>query len=106
MRDWVAGCGSFCAFTFIVTPVIGHLDDLILVPLGVLLAVRLITDQLMDKFRQCATAAENRPVSRMLAAVFVLNLACLRGWVVGGIYAVVVQTESALMGDFHMVASF
>lgn len=53
-------------------PVIGYLDDLILVPLGVLLVVRLIPDELMQEFRQRATAAASRPVSRIAAAVFVL----------------------------------
>ena len=53
-------------------PVIGYLDDLIMAPLGVLLVIRLIPDELMEEFRQRAIAAENRPVSRVTAAVFVL----------------------------------
>lgn len=64
-------------------PVIGYLDDLILVPLGVLLVVRLIPDELMEEFRQRAIAAENRPVSRVTAAVFVLIwLVCRTGAVI------------------------
>jgi len=38
-------------------PVIGYLDDLIIVPLGIMLAVRLIPDDLMVEFHD---AAENR----------------------------------------------
>lgn len=64
-------------------PVIGYLDDLILVPLGVLLVVRLIPDELMQEFRQRATAAASRPVSRIAAAVFVLIwLGCGTGAVI------------------------
>lgn len=41
-------------------PVIGYLNDLIMAPLGVLLVVRLIPDELMEEFRQRAITAENR----------------------------------------------
>ena len=51
-------------------PVLGLLDDLLLVPTGLWLAMRLIPPALMDEFR-AAAAALDRPVSRM-AAVFVV----------------------------------
>lgn len=43
-------------------PVLGYLDDVILVPLGILLAVRLIPDRLMREFRAEAIRRE-RPAS-------------------------------------------
>jgi uncharacterized membrane protein YkvA (DUF1232 family) len=43
-------------------PVIGYLDDLVVVPLGVMLVVRLIPAPLMGEFRQVA-AAGARPKS-------------------------------------------
>lgn len=46
-----------------VIPVLGYVDDLILVPLGILLAVRLVPSALMAEFRDRATAL-NRPSSR------------------------------------------
>lgn len=52
-------------------PVIGYLDDLVIVPLGVLLIVRLIPPELMDEYRASAAAAGSRPVSRVAAGVFV-----------------------------------
>jgi len=52
-------------------PVIGYLDDAIVVPLGILLVVRMIPPALMQEFRQQA-AARSRPVSRWAAAVFIL----------------------------------
>ena len=45
-------------------PVLGYLDDLVIVPLGILLAVRLIPPSLMQEFRAQASARE-RPVSRI-----------------------------------------
>ncbi len=60
-------------------PVIGYLDDLILVPLGIMLVIRLIDPVLMAEFRAKATAAD-RPISRTTAVVFVLIwLACAIG---------------------------
>lgn len=44
-------------------PVLGYLDDLVIVPLGILLAVRLIPPPLMQEFRDKAAVRE-RPVSR------------------------------------------
>ena len=53
-------------------PVIGYLDDLIIVPLGIILVIKLIDPALMDTFRATASELAARPVSRMAAAVFIL----------------------------------
>ena len=53
-------------------PVLGYLDDLIIVPAGILLTVRLIPDGLMDEFRAEAARREGRPTSRVGAAVIVV----------------------------------
>jgi uncharacterized membrane protein YkvA (DUF1232 family) len=45
-------------------PVVGHLDDLVIVPLGILLAVRLVPAPLMEELRAEAMKRENRPASR------------------------------------------
>ena len=52
-------------------PVIGYLDDVVVVPLGVLLVVRLIPPDLMDEYRASAAAAASRPISRTAAGIFV-----------------------------------
>lgn len=44
-------------------PVLGYLDDLLIVPLGIVLAVRLIPEPLMGEFRQEAERWAERPVS-------------------------------------------
>lgn len=53
-------------------PVIGYLDDVVIVPLGILLVLRLIPPEVIQEHRQTAAAAANRPVSRIAAVVFVV----------------------------------
>src|SRR6266404_2098982 len=50
-------------------PVLGYLDDVILVPFGVWLVIQLIPPDTMAEHRALATAAQNRPVSRSAAFV-------------------------------------
>jgi uncharacterized membrane protein YkvA (DUF1232 family) len=52
-------------------PVIGYLDDLIVVPLGIALVIRLIPPEIMAEHRALAAAAQDRPVSKMAAAVVI-----------------------------------
>lgn len=52
-------------------PVLGYLDDLLIVPLGILLAVRLVPGPLMAEFRAEALRREGRPTSRMAAAAII-----------------------------------
>jgi membrane protein DedA with SNARE-associated domain/uncharacterized membrane protein YkvA (DUF1232 family) len=52
-------------------PVLGHLDDVILVPLGVLLAVRLIPDHLLEEHRGTAAAMAQKPTDWRVGALFI-----------------------------------
>ena len=52
-------------------PVLGYVDDLVLVPLGLLLAVRLIPPEVLAEHRARAAARETLPTSRTAAAVIV-----------------------------------
>lgn len=52
-------------------PVVGYLDDLVLVPLGIALALRLVPGPVIDDCRQRAQAVEGRPVSWVGAAFIV-----------------------------------
>lgn len=52
-------------------PVIGYLDDLILIPLGIALAIRLIPSDLMSEYREEAARRESRPASRRAAVLIV-----------------------------------
>ena len=53
-------------------PIIGYLDDLIIMPLGIMLVVRLIPAEVMCEHRESAAQASRRPVSRITAGVFIL----------------------------------
>jgi uncharacterized membrane protein YkvA (DUF1232 family) len=53
-------------------PVIGYLDDLVLVPLGLLLMLRLIPAEVLAEHRVAAAAIADRPVSYAGAAVVIL----------------------------------
>ena len=64
-------------------PVLGYADDLVILPLGILLVVALIPRDVMAEHRASAGAAMERPKSRGAAAVIValwLALAALTGW--------------------------
>lgn len=64
-------------------PVIGYLDDLILVPLGIILILKLIPRDIMAEHRQAAAAALARPTSRTAAVVVVsiwTAVIALAGW--------------------------
>ena len=45
-------------------PVLGYLDDLIILPLGIWLVVSLIPDEVMAEYRAKASEAMARPTSR------------------------------------------
>jgi uncharacterized membrane protein YkvA (DUF1232 family) len=61
-------------------PVLGYLDDLLLVPLGVMLVVRLLPATVLDESRARASAAVDRPISRWAAAVIIALWAAAIGW--------------------------
>jgi uncharacterized membrane protein YkvA (DUF1232 family) len=65
-------------------PVVGYLDDLVIVPLGIWLVVSLIPGEVMAECRAKADAAGQRPVSRagMIAVIAVwIAGAILLGWI-------------------------
>jgi uncharacterized membrane protein YkvA (DUF1232 family) len=63
-------------------PVLGYLDEVIILPLGILLVVKLIPAPLMDEFRQKAIRREDRPKSVSgLAAILAVWLS-LAAWLV------------------------
>lgn len=63
-------------------PVLGQLDDLLIVPLGIVLAVRMIPPDLMAGFRHQAEARSTRP--RSLYAAALIGLIWLAALVVVG----------------------
>jgi uncharacterized membrane protein YkvA (DUF1232 family) len=67
-------------------PVLGHVDDLILVPLGIWLLLRLIPSDLLDEHRRVAEATAGRPTDWRVGVVFVaiwaIALAFVARWMI------------------------
>ena len=64
-------------------PVLGYLDDVILVPLGILLSLKLIPGEVLDAARIKADATLERPINRVAGVIVVaIWIACalLLGW--------------------------
>ena len=61
-----------------VIPVLGYLDDLLIVPAGLALAIRLIPPALMAEFRAEAAARLERPTSYIAATLIVA------AWLISG----------------------
>lgn len=65
-------------------PVLGYLDEVILLPPAILLAVQLVPPELMAEHRAAAARAEARPVSRagaaMIVALWVVAATALVWW--------------------------
>jgi len=57
-------------------PVLGYLDDVILVPLGIAVVIKLIPPEVMAEHREIAAAAQERPISRGAA------IAVIGAWIV------------------------
>ena len=64
-------------------PVLGYIDDLIIVPLGIALVVSLIPNEVMAEYRTKADEARQRPRSRgaaiVIVAIWMVGAAAL-GW--------------------------
>jgi uncharacterized membrane protein YkvA (DUF1232 family) len=70
-------------------PVFGVLDDLIIVPLGIWLVIKLIPEDVMREYRAKASAAAQRPVSKAAAIIIValwISGAALLGWMAFVVY--------------------
>ena len=65
-------------------PVLGYLDEVILLPLAIALAIRMIPPAVMEEHRAAARAAAERPVSRAgaaaILALWLLALVLLVLW--------------------------
>lgn len=58
-------------------PILGYLDDLVIVPLGIMLAIRLVPKELMEEFRAEADGRERRSSRAGLAAILVIWAVCI-----------------------------
>ena len=66
-------------------PVLGYLDDLVIIPLGVALAIKMVPPQVLAECREVARGAEDRSVGKVAAVAVVavwISLAALAVWLV------------------------
>lgn len=71
-------------------PVLGYLDDIILVPFGIWAVVKLIPAEIMTEHRAAAVLAAERPISRTAALMIVFIWAAsigLTAWLGYGYFA-------------------
>ena len=65
-------------------PVLGYLDDLVIVPLGIIAAVKLVPEELMAEFRERAARLEQRPISYagaiLIAAIWIGATIAIAAW--------------------------
>ena len=62
-------------------PVIGYLDDLLIVPVGILLVVRLLPEPILAASRAKAETVLQRPRSNVAAAAFIgIWVVCIAGF--------------------------
>ena len=78
---WYAKALAFCVAGYALSPidlipdfvpVLGYVDDLIIVPLGILIVLKLIPPDIIAEHRALAAAAQGRPVSHAAAFVIVV----------------------------------
>jgi uncharacterized membrane protein YkvA (DUF1232 family) len=83
---WYAKALAVCVAAYAVSPidlipdfipVLGYLDELVLLPLGILLVVRMIPVEVMAEHRARAATALERPAGKAAAAVIVAIWAVL-----------------------------
>jgi uncharacterized membrane protein YkvA (DUF1232 family) len=53
-------------------PIVGHLDDLVIVPAGIALAIRMIPPDVLDDCRAAASSDDRSPRHRIVGALIVL----------------------------------
>jgi uncharacterized membrane protein YkvA (DUF1232 family) len=66
-------------------PVLGYLDDLVIIPLGIALAIKMVPPQILAECREGARGVKDRPVGKVAAVVVVavwIALAALGVWFV------------------------
>jgi len=67
-------------------PVIGYLDDLLILPLGIWLVLKIIPKELMQEFRTQAETMQSKPESRTAMVVIILIWGALALWLAAALF--------------------
>jgi uncharacterized membrane protein YkvA (DUF1232 family) len=91
---WYAKALALCVAGYALSPIdlipdfvpfLGYLDDVVIVPLGILAVVKLVPPEIMAEHRAKAARVAEKPVSRTAAAIVILlwvaSIGFLTGWV-------------------------
>jgi uncharacterized membrane protein YkvA (DUF1232 family) len=87
---WYAKALALCVAGYALSPIdlipdfvpfLGYLDDVVIVPLGILAVVKLIPPEIMVEHRAAAARVSDKPVSRTAAAAIILIWAASIGLV-------------------------
>ena len=70
-----------------VIPILGYLDDLIVIPLGVAIAIRMIPTEVLEECREKSRSIEGKPMNRVAAVVVVAV------WVALAVLAILLVTR-------------
>ena len=66
-------------------PILGYLDDLVIVPLGILAVVKLIPPEIMAEHRAAADRTDGKPMSRtagiIIAAIWIVAMLLVAWWI-------------------------
>jgi uncharacterized membrane protein YkvA (DUF1232 family) len=66
-------------------PILGYLDDMVIVPLGILAVIKLVPPDIMAEHRTTAAAVAERPTSLtaavVIAAIWVVSIGLVGWWV-------------------------
>lgn len=77
-------------------PIFGYLDDVILLPIGIMLIIRLIPPEIMAEHRKMAESMRERPISRNAAIVIAgiwLAIFVLFGWAIYHYFSAGIRSE-------------
>ncbi len=64
-------------------PVLGYLDDLLLLPLGIALAIKLIPKDILNKYRELAKEQTNKEKPNIIwGAIIIVIIWCIIGYLI------------------------
>lgn len=92
---WYAKLFTFCVVAYAFSPIdlipdfipiLGYVDDLIIVPLGIVLALKMIPQDVLEENREKAREIQKKPKNWFTAALFILVWIIFAIWIFQYVY--------------------